>query len=76
VSKLYSTLTLALLALVPGLCRADLIFGVYAGAGTWLHETSGDATAGPTEVDLEQDLGLAVMGFAAGDGNIWTTVGN
>lgn len=57
-SKLYSTLTLALLALVPGLCRADLIFGVYAGAGTWLHETSGDATAGPTEVDLEQDLGL------------------
>ena len=34
------------------------------------------AYAGAGAADMEQDLGLAVMGFVAGDANIWTTVGN
>jgi len=58
VSKLYLTLTVTLLMLAPGLCRADLIFGFYAGAGTWQNQTSGDVTSGPTDVDVEDDLGI------------------
>lgn len=32
--------------------------------------------AGGGVADMDQDLGLAVMGFTAGDNNIWTVVGN
>lgn len=57
-SKLYLTLTVPLLALAPALCRADMIFGIYAGAGTWQNQTSGEVTSGPTDVDVDDDLGL------------------
>lgn len=41
------------------MAQADTFFGVYAGAGTWQQEFSGDVTSGPTRVDVENDLGLA-----------------
>lgn len=38
--------------------QADTLFGIYAGAGTWQQEYSGDIASGLTEVDVEADLGL------------------
>ncbi len=38
--------------------RADMLFGVYAGAGTWQQEFSGDVTSGAIVVDVDEDLGL------------------
>lgn len=35
-----------------------------------------DAAAVPPGASMQTELGLAVMGFIAGDGLIWTTVGN
>ncbi|MDZ7669741.1 MAG: TIGR04219 family outer membrane beta-barrel protein [Gammaproteobacteria bacterium] len=36
--------------------QAETLFGVYAGAGTWQQEFSGDVASGGEEVDLERDL--------------------
>ncbi|MEM7099427.1 MAG: TIGR04219 family outer membrane beta-barrel protein [Pseudomonadota bacterium] len=38
--------------------NADTFFGVYAGAGTWQQEFSGDVTSGVVDVSIEDDLGL------------------
>ena len=37
---------------------ADTIFGIYAGAATWQQQASGDVTAGVSELDVEDDLGV------------------
>lgn len=37
---------------------ADTLFGVYAGAGTWQQNYSGDIRSGVTDIDVEDDLGL------------------
>ncbi len=37
---------------------ADTLFGVYAGAGSWQQEFSGDLRSGITDIDVEDDLGL------------------
>ena len=37
---------------------ADTILGVYAGAGSWQQNYSGDIRSGVTEIDVEDDLGL------------------
>ena len=33
--------------------QADTLFGIYAGAGTWQQEYSGDVTSGISSVDIE-----------------------
>ena len=38
--------------------NADTIFGVYAGAGSWQQNFSGDIRSGVTEIDVEDDLGI------------------
>ncbi len=53
----------ALAGLVAGLfsfhsASADTIFGIYAGAGTWQQEYSGDVVSGLTEVSVEDDLAI------------------
>jgi outer membrane protein len=48
---------LAFLA-APQSVLADTIFGVYAGAGSWQQNYSGDFRAGVTDIDVEDDLGL------------------
>ena len=37
---------------------ADRVFGIYAGAGVWQQEYSGDVASGITDVDVQDDLGL------------------
>ena len=37
---------------------ADTIFGVYAGAGTWQQEFSGDVASGVADIDIRDDLDL------------------
>lgn len=41
-----------------GAAQADTLLGVYAGAGTWQQEYSGDVTSGISTVDIENDLGI------------------
>lgn len=48
----------ALVFLVPNQSRADTLFGIYAGAGTWQQEYSGDVTSGLAAVDIEADLAI------------------
>lgn len=50
-------LILLLLLAVPA-AHADTLFGIYAGAGTWQQEYSGDVNSGVTDVSVEDDLGL------------------
>lgn len=38
--------------------QADTVFGVYAGAGSWQQQFSGDLTTGVIDIDVEDDLGL------------------
>jgi outer membrane protein len=38
--------------------HADTLFGIYAGAGTWQQEYSGDVTSGISSVDVEDDLAI------------------
>ena len=38
--------------------HADTLFGIYAGAGTWQQDYSGDVNSGLTDVSIENDLGL------------------
>lgn len=42
--------------LIAGTVQAETLFGVYAGAGTWQQEFSGDVASGAEDVDLERDL--------------------
>ncbi len=42
----------------PQLASADTIFGVYAGAGSWQQNFSGDLRSGITDIDVEDDLGI------------------
>jgi len=37
---------------------ADTMFGVYAGAGTWQQNFSGDIRSGVSDIDVEDDLGI------------------
>jgi len=37
---------------------ADTVFGVYAGAGSWLQDYHGEIASGITEVDVEDDLAI------------------
>jgi outer membrane protein len=37
---------------------ADTLFGIYAGAGTWQQNYSGDVRSGVTTIDVENDLNL------------------
>ena len=46
-----------LLGLSSG-AQADTIFGIYAGAGTWQQEYTGDVTSNAITVDVENDLAL------------------
>ena len=45
--------------LLTGPVYGDTVFGIYAGAGSWQQEFSGDITSGITPVDIEDDLALA-----------------
>ena len=47
-----------LFVLCASAAQADTIFGVYAGAGTWEQNFSGDVTSGTTVVNVESDLGV------------------
>ncbi len=54
---------IALSALALGLfsfnsASADTLFGIYAGAGTWQQEYSGEVVSGVTEVSVEDDLAI------------------
>ncbi|MFU8814883.1 MAG: TIGR04219 family outer membrane beta-barrel protein [Pseudomonadales bacterium] len=54
---LLSALAVTLTCAAVG-ARADTLFGVYAGAGAWAPNPSGNASSGGSEVDLERDLNL------------------
>ena len=51
---------LALISLLtaPQNALADTFFGIYAGAGTWQQNYSGDLRSGISDIDVEDDLGL------------------
>jgi outer membrane protein len=49
-----ASLLVALLATGPA--YGDTLFGVYAGAGVWKQDYSGDVAAGAEDVDVERDL--------------------
>ncbi len=57
VSTAATSLALGLAISAPNL-HADTLLGIYAGAGGWQQEFSGDVTSGVTEVDVENDLGV------------------
>ncbi len=44
--------------LISPMAQADTVFGLYAGAGTWQQESSGDVRSSLTAVDIEDDLGI------------------
>lgn len=46
------------LSLLSGAAQADTVFGVYAGAGGWQQEFSGEVTSSIVDVDVESDLGI------------------
>lgn len=48
----------SMLTLLAPAATADTIFGVYAGAGTWQQNYSGDVRSGVTTIDVENDLGI------------------
>ena len=47
-----------LFGLMPVSTSADTLFGIYAGAGTWEQQFSGDVSSGNSTVDVEDDLAL------------------
>jgi len=49
---------LVLLVVLSAPARADTVFGMYAGAGSWQQKYSGDVSSGITDVDVEDDLAL------------------
>ncbi len=49
------TLSVSLMA-APA--SADTVFGLYAGAGSWQQNFSGDIRSGFSEIDVEDDLGM------------------
>ena len=46
------------LLLLGAPAQADTVFGVYAGAGSWQQEYSGEVTSGFADIDVEDDLDL------------------
>lgn len=44
--------------LVSPAANADTIFGVYAGAGSWQQNFSGEVRSGGSDIDVEDDLGI------------------
>jgi outer membrane protein len=59
--KITNKITLSLLALglMPfSVAQADTLFGIYAGAGTWQQDYSGEVVSSISNVDIEDDLGL------------------
>ncbi len=53
-----SILAASLLAATTQLAQADTILGIYAGAGVWQSDISGDVQDGTTAIDTEDDIGL------------------
>ncbi len=53
-----SILAVSLLAGTASMAQADTILGIYAGAGIWQSDISGDVQDGTTEIDTEDDIGL------------------
>ncbi len=51
-------LVAGLIGLLPFSAAADTLFGIYAGAGTWEQQFSGDVSSGLSTVDVEDDLAL------------------
>lgn len=57
--KTAKQVAIGIFALLPFAgAQADTLFGVYAGAGTWQQDYSGDVTSGISTVDVENDLAL------------------
>ncbi len=54
----YSAGCAVVLAMLVSPAYADSVFGVYAGAGSWQQEYSGDVTSGVSNIDVEDDLAL------------------
>lgn len=57
----YVKVSAALLPLLAALAMpasADTVFGLYAGAGSWQQQYSGDVASGITAIDVEDDLDL------------------
>jgi outer membrane protein len=53
------TLCLLALGLMPfSVAQADTLFGIYAGAGTWQQDYSGEVVSSISNVDIEDDLGI------------------
>ena len=57
-AKLVTAGIFALSVLPFGAVQADTLLGLYAGAGTWQQQLSGDISSGISDVDVEDDLGL------------------
>ncbi len=53
-----SILAISLLAGTTQLAQADTILGIYAGAGIWQTDISGDVQDGTAVIDTEDDIGL------------------
>ncbi len=51
-------LAVSLFAGTASMAHADTILGIYAGAGIWQAEISGDVQDGTTKIDTEDDIGL------------------
>jgi outer membrane protein len=47
-----------LLLMLTGAAHGDTLFGIYAGAGSWQQNHSGDVASGNQDVDVERDLDL------------------
>lgn len=57
-AKPLSLLTFAAALLPFSAVQADTLFGVYAGAGTWEQESSGEVVSALSSVDVEDDLAI------------------
>lgn len=54
-----ASLLVFLTSLLPlSAAQADTLFGVYAGAGTWEQESSGEVVSALSRVDVEEDLAI------------------
>lgn len=54
----HTILAVGLLAGTAAAAQADTILGIYAGAGVWRSDISGEVQDGTTKIDTEDDIGL------------------
>ncbi len=54
----HTILAVGLLAGTAASAQADTILGIYAGAGVWRSDISGEVQDGTTKIDTEDDIGL------------------